>query len=426
MGGNASIADVDSSDSTQSTTQNNISETTTTSETNISDKQTNIQDYITYIRTTSRTTQEMEQSFNAKVSSVTEMRQKNNAVITGCVAFDDELDIDQQNISTQKVKSGFEQLIEISNKLRNNEEVDIQKITSGTQGSGTDSKSNSDVSHEGDSSNDANKSTDKSTFIGKLLKEGFGIFRLKERGLFPLVKVDDSTTTQESWQNNEQRMISQTILNNNSELYNRVSTAYDNCTEIVKEVKEKINTEVSSTQQVSGIQENNFEVHGGANTGCGVVFTSKVKVKQANELKQSSEMSVMFNMMSKMDVDNLTAAIMADMMGFGQEAKSSLDSSASVKDKLSTNNTDDDTLDKHTSQTKSIVLYIAIGVAVIAVIAIVGFILYKFLSDNPQIVSDALNNNDDGGDFPTVPNQTQFGGLDVTQDEIIEMDGVLY
>ena len=310
----------------QLTVQSNINDQATINDARNSEKQINMQDYVTYLRNYTRNVEDMKQSFKQVVSSAADQVQRNNAIIEGCHTFKKKLTINQSNYNEQKVELGFENLAEISRQMKMGTNIDLSSTADADQGLDSNQTANSEQSSGSELGSSAAKES-KQTEQFKLIRE------FKERFWNPsytLKLVEHSgvlyegginITDQESIQTNENRQLSQSVLENNNELYDKISTAYDKASEIINEVNESIENEIDTSASATSIQENNFVVRGDESTGCGNIFSDDVNVTQSNTLKQIAILNVYLAQSNKSDVDATTAAMMADMLGLIQTAQ---------------------------------------------------------------------------------------------------------
>lgn len=378
----------------QRTVQTNTNEQTNINTTLNDDKQTNIQDYVSYLRNYTRTAENMKQSFKQTISAAADQVQRNNAIIEGCNTFKKKLNIEQQNYNEQKVELGFENLAEISRQMKTNAKIDLSSSIDSEQGSSSGQSGDSTQGNGSSLSNTAKKEstqTEKFTWskfkrgLINELKESFWnpsySFKLVEHGGL-LWEGGKTTSEQESVQTNENRQLSQSILENNSELYDKISTAYDKASEIITEVNESVEEEIETAASASSVQENNFIIRGDNTSGCGSIFNDDVNVDQSNELKQIAILNVYMERSNKSDIDATTAAMMADMLGLIQSAQAKQDIVNVQDNKTDLGNKDDQKNKQEIDQSPFTRIIIMIVIGVVACALIGG--IFKVISSKQQ------------------------------------------
>ena len=381
-------------------------------------KEQNIQDYATYIRMSNRNVNNLSTNVKNNLKAMAEANQRNSAVISGCVDFKKQLEIIQENKLDQKVDKMFEELAKDITKLKNSSKNESDTTTTGDQSAGSTQSGATNTTQGSDqaASDEQKAKQDKSSFtllsqmnsplnfsksVNSLINERYTLTtrkpvkhdpnfhawfhdaiwkrstNYKKEGLCFFLCFDSQTSDQENIQYNENRQESKKLLENNNDIYNKISTAYDKLSEMYNETKKDTNIDVSDDSGASASQTNEFIVDGGkGDNPCAAVFEGEVTVDQKNVLSQTVVVNNVIDVLSSADIENESQAIMADMMGLTQAAASDQAASA-TSDQQSKQDLDN----KQTTEQSMSSKYIWIALCVIAAIAAIGGLIW-FLQQN--------------------------------------------
>lgn len=352
--------------SVQNTDQTTINEQKDKQMINNQTKEENIQDYVTYIRTTNRNTTEMENNLKSNLEAVAKMKLSNTMNLTGCMTVKKDAVLEQNNKAISNVKAGLEALQNITDTLKKSSKTDSKTEQTGTQIAGTAQKGEASTdqgnTQEQGSEQDVEQKAGfmivgrlspvrvSETFTNLLNRYKLNRDKIKtvQRERYSLINkqvepfclfgcVNVNTSVQNVKQTSINRQESEKILNNNSEIKNKISSAYDKIAEVVNETKKTENkaAEAKAQADVNMSNELNMGIDplkmaelakanaelvkaGGQAMPCQQVFEGDLTISQKNELELLVELDGMIEQITTMDEDQEAAAIMADMMGLTQ------------------------------------------------------------------------------------------------------------
>lgn len=364
-------------------------------------EQQNIQDYTTFIRETNRNLQEMKTSLNASLKSVMNVVARNEANFTGCGLFND-VDFDQSVNLSLKLEQGVEALQKTAETLKNSAKMISTTETTTNQGSssdtsaGTSSKQNIEQKQENEQGSEQENFT---RFSPLRMLEGFnGLLKTAssrthkmverftkpkhiEKYAFCLGCFNYNENIQTNDQINNARQVSQKVLENNTKIANKISSAYNKVAEILNEFKEtqEKNSEANSSMNITAeniinagtnpeLQLKMLEIN--PTFRC-TVFNGKFEGKQKIEVEASLILKGAINQMSSTDVDNETAAMMADMMGLIQTADSTTSSTATSSQGIGQGQSNKQT-NKQSNATDWTTIIIIIGAIAVVCIMLKG------------------------------------------------------
>jgi len=403
--------------SIQNTEQTNINEQRDSQLINNQTKEENIQDYTTYIRTTDRNITEMENNLKTNLEAIAKMKQSNTINLTGCITVNKDTIITQQNNVINNVKAGLTALQNMSDTLKQAASTESTTNQTAQQTAGTNQAAEASTeqgSTQEESSEQEVEQTAGFRVVGrlspvrvsetftnllnryKLLKvqpqaskrnERFGLLsnnRRKVESFGCLIGCANvNTSIQDIKQRNENRQISEKVLNNNSEIKNKITSAYDKIAEVINETRktEAKAAEAKASADTSQSNELNLGIDpikmseiikaGGQATACQQIFEGELRIEQKNELELLVELDGMIEQISSMDQDQETAAIMADMMGLTQAG--TVEQAATGKTEQTNKQTQ-----KATQTAKQTAGALSIGGIILLII--IGYLLYKMFS----------------------------------------------
>ena len=315
-------------------------------------KSENIQDYMTYIRTTNRTTEEMKKNIKTMMTAAQNMIAENELNITGCAIFNDKFNNKQDINLEQELDQGIEALQKSIETIKAAAETESSTQTEVNQGAENDQKLSGTSSLDSTESNKASQEVEQENFstVGRVsvMKLLGGFSGLGSMGKF----IRDGGLREHAWlganvnkssqdieQTNKNRQISQQILNSNTELSNKISSAYDKIVEVVNTISNEENkqAEIKATNDMNvknklnvGVDPNLVFGQGGGDVSKCLVFNGEFNNAQTIKAVSSLFMKGIIDQMSSAEIDNETKAIMADMMGLTQTNSSSQDLGAST------------------------------------------------------------------------------------------------
>lgn len=433
-------AQINANVSNQTVDQTNINEQKDRQEINNQSKEENIQDYVTYIRTTDRNTTEMINNLKANLQALSKMKMNNKMDVTGCLTVKKDAVLEQENKAISNVTAGIQALQNITDKLKQSAKTDSQTDITGSQTASGKQAGEAGTEQGNDQSQESGQEVEqKSGFItlGRLspvrVSESFTTLLNKYRSMnsmnrnrgnmnrrravstarttehYSLIANNNRTKTsrtnerfcfvgcvnvnlsnQEIKQRNENRQESEKILNNNSEIKNKISSAYDKIAEVINETKktEEKAMEAKASADVNMSNELNLGLDpikmaelakanaelvkaGGQAMPCQQVFEGNLTIKQKNELELMVELEGMIEQITQMDEDQETAAIMADMIGLTQSGTVEQAATGKTKQTSKQGNKAKQT----TEQTAG-----GLDIAGVIVILVILYVLYKLLS----------------------------------------------
>lgn len=341
----------------------------------------NIQDYVTYIRTTNRNTNDLKNSVKSVMNTVSDLIAENETAIDGCATFNGDFNNEQIANVDNKIEKGIEALQDTAEQIKQATEQSSSSTTT-TDQTGSSAQSADATSTQGNEQEQKDsQSVEQSSFIylGRIspfkMLEGFnGLLKIgrTNRRKETFLSFQTNLSNQTTEQTNTNRQTSQKFLDNNSEIANKISNAYDKVSEVLNEFRSQnekvaeINTEAktrASNKTKIGVdprQLAELAKLGIDPTKC-LVFNGDVNINQKIEATNSLILKGVISQMSKADVDAETAAIMADMMGLTQGASTDQSSSA----KSDQTSTQKQAAEKTASQTGPGLISAIIGIVVL-------------------------------------------------------------
>lgn len=341
----------------------------------------NIQDYVTYIRTTNRNTNDLKNSVKSVMNTVSDLIAENETAIDGCATFNGDFNNEQIANVDNKIEKGIEALQDTAEQIKQATEQSSSTTTT-TDQTGSSAQSADATSTQGNEQEQKDsQSVEQSsfTYLGRIspfkMLEGFnGLLKIgrANRRKETFLSFQTNLSNQTTEQTNTNRQTSQKFLDNNSEIANKISNAYDKVSEVLNEFRSQnekvaeINTEAktrASNKTKIGVdprQLAELAKLGIDPTKC-LVFNGDVNINQKIEATNSLILKGVISQMSKADVDAETAAIMADMMGLTQGASTDQSSSA----KSDQTSTQKQAAEKTASQTGPGLISAIIGIVVL-------------------------------------------------------------
>lgn len=348
----------------------------------------NIQDYVTYIRTTNRNTNDLKNTVKSVMNTVSDLIAENETAIDGCATFNGDFNNEQIANVDNKIEKGIEALQDTAEQIK--QQTEQSSSTSSTVDQTGSSAQSADASskqgNEQEQKDSQSVEQSSFTYLGRIspfkMLEGFnGLLKIgrANRRKETFLSFQANLSNQTTEQTNSNRQTSQKFLDNNSEIANKISNAYDKVSEVLNEFRSQnekvaeINTEAktrASNKTKIGVdprQLAELAKLGIDPTKC-LVFNGDVNINQKIEATNSLVLKGVISQMSKADVDAETAAIMADMMGLTQGASTDQSSSA----KSDQTSTQKQAAEKTASQTGPGLISSIIGIVVL-------YFIYKSL-----------------------------------------------
>lgn len=379
-----------------------------------SSKTINMQDYTTYIRTSTINKDKMVKSLKASCNGLAELLAKNVAEINCGVSVDGDMIINQVQNFDQTIENGVQALQKSAEKLKRDAQTVSEQTINADQDGSNKQKSNAENQQESEQGGEAEQEADQESFLISRFNpmkviEGFNGLRkimkkesfVKESFQAGLINISANNSKQSTNQRNTNRSISQQVLDNNSEIANKISTAYDKITNIVNEF-EKEEKKIAEANAEAKITSENIVKMGMtpevqlayANKGLDpskalcVTVKGNMEITQGVTVKQSLILKGVIDQITDTDLDAETAVIMADMLGLSQSATTDQDAGA---EDLQSN--------KQTLKASQIVSQIAnsglgLGIIIIIILVALGIWLYNKYFKNGALTHPYFNNGE--------------------------------
>ena len=409
-------------------------------------KEENMQDYMTYIRMSNRNLTDMKKNFKANLEAVMDMSNSNEIDLTACTTFLDTVDIKQTNDIEARVENGLKALQNSIDKIKQANKGESSTTTTADQGATSSQSAEGETDQSSTQSADASQEVDQTSFtvVGRISpvrvsenfkvmmnaarrngrrqqavklsnqgkrKEGYRAIRgpgfastgemyikairngaVKE-SLFS-IDVGVNVSNQNIKQDNVTRQESQKILNNNTEIANKISSAYDKVAEVLNETKINEDKAAEAKAEAKVRNENVFKAgispkdynemmktaveaadKGLKISPCQLVFEKSLNATQENKVRATVILNGIIEQISSTDLDNEVQAIMADMMGLTQSAE------AEEKAKAATKQAADQKAKAEQVATQS-AGQMSIAAAIVLIVMLL--LLYKMISGGPH------------------------------------------
>lgn len=175
--------------------------------------------------------------------------------------------------------------------------------------------------------------------------------------------------------------ISSVAVVNNTDLYSRISNAYNKTVETVNKIKVEAQASIDAETKVGTNQSNEMEMTG-MNFGKG---TTNISFEQLNDAKANVEACAIISAIAEMSSDNSLQAISSDMMGLTQSVGNTTTTDNTTSNKGIANTTKDVGATSTTKNTKSQAATIVASIMAMILVCVVAFIVFKIYGSRRQL-----------------------------------------
>lgn len=337
----------------------------------------NIKEYLTDL--VHRTTNENEVSENVtrNMSTVGEVIQTNDLILENVkIEGASDVNIEQINETTQKITKNFNQyrqeIIDTINQAVSNTEV-VKEVEDAMEVGTFDEYLNDLLTEAEQKANQSSTSQVKS--------ESFK-FERREHILSTEVNVNNihtkSRNTNVSNELVENVCVASVI--SNTDLYNKISQAYNNTVETTMKIKREVNDVTNDKLESLIKQQNKLKISG-------LVITNdskNINISQINKTRSEIEAVALITNITNLTSKNYQDAIASDMLGITQNMKTISESKGKTSSSAKGSQGTDQVTGTTTELSKSRIASIIGTIAGVVIIVVVAWILVKFLGKTPQ------------------------------------------
>ena len=359
------LGDVSTNFSKQTNEQTSKTTQISTQEVSNTNKQENIQDYVTYIRLSTRNTDNLSTNCALNIRAMATANAANKVKIKSCNTGNQMIKIAQDHELHQKITKKFDGMINDINTLKQQQSNSSDTSTTTNQGSSTEQGGDASAGLDSRTTEDSKQKDTQESFskfmspirlsqsftttlnnrcrpfdysISKspAFDKWFHDFlrsnkkNVKENFFCAVACVNINESQQENIQYSENRQESSQLLKNNTEIAQRISAAYDKISEVVNEINRTSNTEMNDEASEEATLINEVDID---TTGCGsdALFAADVDITQRTNTIQDLALDTIVQRLTTADIDQTQQAYMADMMGLTQDASALQKAAASTE-----------------------------------------------------------------------------------------------
>lgn len=347
-----------------------------------STKQQMIKDYVTNLVNRNVSEQEVASNLSTNFSVVANAQQSNKMVFSK-FNFEEASDISfsQINMTANEIAQDFEQFrqdcVDAINDAISNTDI-VNEVNDAMQNGTFDKYLGEQIADaEKNVKDQITSDTGVETYIRRehgLVNFGVATNNIKEKNK----NVD---VTEDLVSN-----ISSVAVVNNTDLYSRISNAYNKTVETVNKIKVEAQASIDAETKVGTNQSNEMEMTG-MNFGKG---TTNISFEQLNDAKANVEACAIISAIAEMSSDNSLQAISSDMMGLTQSVGNTTTTDNATSNKGVASTTKDVGATSTTKNTKSQAATIVASIMAVILVCVVAFIVFKIYGSRRQPTALAL------------------------------------
>ena len=321
----------------------------------------NVQDYVTYVRLSTRNTRNLVSNAAINLKAAASVSATNQIKLKACNTGSQLIKLTQSNDVVQTFKKKFDGFLQDIATIKSEAEQISKTETTGSQGSSADldafakagitavnsednkQKAKNEGFGIGDKQispikmannvstmlNNKNPKKRQPTYFDRLfeynLKERFKREMPEEFCLY--MCAGTNIALQESEQSIENRQISNQILYNQSKITQGIHSAYTKLSEIVNAVNKATNTNIDDEAIASITASNVLDLDLGSGD-CAGAFNAGLDITQQNTVKQEMVLDSVIKCFSESNIEDKVQAYMMDMMQLTQDASASMKATA--------------------------------------------------------------------------------------------------